>query len=107
MTRAHTEWPLLAEWPRFATPERFMGHFPGGPIVPGAFLLDSAIATIERASDRRVTRVRQVKFLHPLDPAGSLRLHADIATDRASFVLTTGNDVVCTGAVELHPDADR
>lgn len=44
------------------------GHFPGDPIVPGAILLDHAIAHIERVLGRRVATISVAKFLAPVRP---------------------------------------
>jgi 3-hydroxyacyl-[acyl-carrier-protein] dehydratase len=47
------------------------GHFPGNPIVPGALLLDAAVAAI--AGERPVT-IRAVKFLLPVRPGEAVML---------------------------------
>ena len=44
------------------------GHFPGNPIVPGALLLAAATALIETSAGRRVTGLRNAKFLSSLGP---------------------------------------
>lgn len=49
------------------------GHFPGNPIIPGALLLDEALAAILGAAATPVT-VRSAKFLAPLAPGESVNL---------------------------------
>jgi 3-hydroxymyristoyl/3-hydroxydecanoyl-(acyl carrier protein) dehydratase len=45
------------------------GHFPGTPIVPGVVILDEILAAVtEWRGDSRVTAIRAVKFLAPLEP---------------------------------------
>jgi 3-hydroxymyristoyl/3-hydroxydecanoyl-(acyl carrier protein) dehydratase len=46
------------------------GHFPGNPIIPGAVLLDTALAAIATAEDLAPgpCRLRAAKFLHPVRP---------------------------------------
>ena len=45
------------------------GHFPGTPIVPGVVILDEILAALtEWRGDSRVTAIRAVKFLAPLEP---------------------------------------
>ena len=49
------------------------GHFPGHPIVPGAWLLAWVVATAARrltaeCDTRAVVGVKRVKFLRPLAP---------------------------------------
>ena len=51
----------------------FAGHFPGHPIVPGAWLLAWVVATASRRlaaerDPRAVMGVKRVKFLRPLAP---------------------------------------
>lgn len=50
------------------------GHFPGRPIVPGAVLLDHALAFAARTTGRRIAGVRSAKFRSPLEPGVSCRL---------------------------------
>lgn len=71
-------WAVPPEHPALA------GHFPGHPIVPGALLLDAAIARLEATPAgstrqarpvRPVRQVREAKFTHRVQPGQALRLH--------------------------------
>jgi 3-hydroxymyristoyl/3-hydroxydecanoyl-(acyl carrier protein) dehydratase len=44
------------------------GHFPGKPVVPGAVLLDHAMALTERRIGQAIDRVITAKFPRPLLP---------------------------------------
>jgi 3-hydroxyacyl-[acyl-carrier-protein] dehydratase len=51
------------------------GHFPGNPIIPGALLLDEAVAAIAEALERTgVVLIRAAKFLHPVCPGDTVRM---------------------------------
>ena len=51
------------------------GHFPGNPIVPGAYLLALAEACLSDAG-WRIASVRRVKFRAPLRPEEAFALSA-------------------------------
>jgi 3-hydroxyacyl-[acyl-carrier-protein] dehydratase len=61
-------------WPAFE------GHFPGAPILPGAYLLALVVREIEQHAALpslvagRELQVQQVKFLSPVRPGDVLRL---------------------------------
>jgi 3-hydroxymyristoyl/3-hydroxydecanoyl-(acyl carrier protein) dehydratase len=61
-------------WPAFD------GHFPGAPVLPGAYLLALVLREVERhaALAARVAgrelQVQQVKFLAPVRPGDALRV---------------------------------
>ena len=51
------------------------GHFPGNPIIPGALLLDEAVAAITVALERAgVVLIRAAKFRHPVRPGDAVRM---------------------------------
>jgi 3-hydroxymyristoyl/3-hydroxydecanoyl-(acyl carrier protein) dehydratase len=51
------------------------GHFPGNPIIPGALLLDEAVAAIAAALERTgVVLIRAAKFRHPVRPGDTVRM---------------------------------
>ncbi|MDO5623707.1 MAG: 3-hydroxyacyl-ACP dehydratase [Pseudomonadota bacterium] len=94
--------PLLAEWVVAPEPGAFAEHFPGHPIVPGACLLDAAVAGVEAASGQRVRAVTACKLLAPVAPGERLRLHAHLSQAQARFTLTRGDGVVAsTGTLRL------
>lgn len=78
------------------------GHFPGNPIVPGALLLDAAIAAITgHAAPPGGIIIRNAKFLRPVRPgerlvlaweaaaSGSIRFEGRVAGEaRAAFAGT-------------------
>jgi len=47
------------------------GHFPGSPVVPGAFIVRAIHDALEMATGARLRMIElsQVKFLHPLLPS--------------------------------------
>ena len=54
----------------------FDGHFPGDPIVPGAYLLALAERRLA-ASGWRITGARRIKFLSPLRPDQAFQIEAN------------------------------
>ncbi|MDO5086104.1 MAG: hypothetical protein Q4D74_00655 [Comamonadaceae bacterium] len=70
-----TRWPVQACWNVPPAHPALAGHFPGHPIVPGALLLDTAIAYVEAARGRRVRQVSDAKFTLRVLPGQALRLH--------------------------------
>ena len=102
------DWPLLAQWRASVQAGQFDGHFPGQPILPGAWLLDAVAAQVEAACGRRVLAVREAKFLSavPATPPGPLlRLHARLEPDLARFALMHGAALACAGALALQEGA--
>jgi 3-hydroxyacyl-[acyl-carrier-protein] dehydratase len=81
------------------------GHFPGNPIVPGAWLLAWAIAAAERhlaATDARtVTGVKRVKFARPLLPEQVFECEFKPGVDTLRFTLTSDAAVVAEGSLYL------
>ena len=66
----------------------FAGHFPGNPLVPGAYLLALAIEDArarlrELGSDHEPVGVRTIKFLAPLRPGQPFRCEFDPIDERA------------------------
>lgn len=94
------------------------GHFPGHPIVPGAWLLAWVVATAARRlaaerDTRAVVGVKRVKFLRPLVPEQafecSLKFGARSA-DRAAgshdsmrFTVHGSGTLIAEGSLLLQP----
>ena len=57
----------------------FDGHFPGSPVLPGAYLLAIVLHELEQQPALRARlgptlQVQQVKFLAPVSPGQTLRI---------------------------------
>lgn len=100
MTRAGA-FSLPAAHPMFA------GHFPGNPIVPGAYLL----ALLERSANEwlrarghaaHVAGVRAVKFLRPLRPDEVCEIaFGEPCADALRFRLAVADAPYATGTLVL------
>jgi 3-hydroxymyristoyl/3-hydroxydecanoyl-(acyl carrier protein) dehydratase len=82
------------------------GHFPGHPIVPGAWLLAWVICAAQRqlaAADdvRAVAGVKRVKFARPLAPEQAFDCTFKRGTDTLRFTVTAGGAVVAEGSLHL------
>ncbi len=91
-----------------ATHPMLAGHFPGHPIVPGAWLLAWIVAEAERrCAPRKVSGVKRAKFLRPLAPdqafecAFNARVGAHGAADTLRFTVTHQGAVMAEGALQL------
>ena len=97
------------------------GHFPGHPIVPGAWLLAWVVATATRrlaaeCDTRAVVGVKRVKFLRPLEPEQSfecaLKLTARSAGtetgshDSIRFTVNSSGSLIAEGSLLLRPQVD-
>jgi 3-hydroxymyristoyl/3-hydroxydecanoyl-(acyl carrier protein) dehydratase len=80
----------------------FAGHFPAMPLVPGALLLDWAIAEMTVRWGASVPFiVKQCKFLLPVFPGDALQLRVTVVDQRADFVWIRGPQSVCAGVLTL------
>ena len=80
----------------------FAGHFPAMPLVPGALLLDWAIAEMTaRCGVSAKINVKFCKFLQPVLPGDALRLRLDVVAHRVDFVWTKASQSVCAGVLTL------
>ena len=80
----------------------FAGHFPAMPLVPGALLLDWAIAEMTARWGASATiNVKLCKFLQPVLPADTLRLRVDVVGQRVDFEWMRASQSVCAGALTL------
>ena len=80
----------------------FAGHFPAMPLVPGALLLDWAMAEMAiRCNASFPIEVKQCKFLQPVLPGDALHLRVDVVDQRVDFVWTKSSRPVATGVLTL------
>ena len=78
----------------------FAGHFPGHPLVPGAWLLDHVVAAAAEAGLAGPWRLASVKFLSPVGPDEVVTLHLDPArAGGLSFTLHCGARAVASGSI--------
>ncbi|MEP6608066.1 MAG: hypothetical protein ABJA83_05245 [Burkholderiaceae bacterium] len=88
------------------------GHFPGHPIVPGAWLLAWIVAAATRrlAGAATVGAVKRVKFLRPLPPDQSFDCALDVrartesgdgSCDTMRFVVTSAGATIAEGSLQL------
>ena len=78
----------------------FDGHFPGDPIVPGAYLL--ALAEGRLASEGwQMSAARRVKFLSPLRPDQAFRI--EVLTGKSGTILRwwRADDKIAEASVTL------
>ena len=80
----------------------FVGHFRAMALVPGALLLDWAIAEMTARWGTSVpVNVKFCKFLLPVLPGDALHLTVGVVDQRADFVWTRAAQSVCTGVLTL------
>ena len=81
------------------------GHFPGNPIIPGALLLDEAVAAISATLEPTgVVLLRVAKFLHPVRPNDAVRMQWRFtAAQLISFEcrLIDGDILAASGTLEI------
>lgn len=86
------------------------GHFPGDPIVPGAWLLSFALARARRALPAlglagRVDGVASAKFLRPVRPGDVLELTLRPRGDAGvAFAFACGDATVASGVLAIGVD---
>jgi 3-hydroxyacyl-[acyl-carrier-protein] dehydratase len=74
----------------------FEGHYPGNPILPGIYTLESVQQGIERlyaGRGRRVTmtRVKSMRFLAPFAPGDLMRVQAQVEERPGGEVLASAS----------------
>jgi 3-hydroxymyristoyl/3-hydroxydecanoyl-(acyl carrier protein) dehydratase len=94
------------------------GHFPGHPIVPGAWLLAWVVAAAKRqlaaeGEARAIAAVKRAKFLRPLAPdqAFECALKKGVQAagtearshDTVRFTVTSGGMLIAEGSLQLQP----
>jgi 3-hydroxymyristoyl/3-hydroxydecanoyl-(acyl carrier protein) dehydratase len=87
----------------------FAGHFPTFPILPGAALLDEALAAIAstRGIDLTQWRIASAKFHEAVRPGDELSLEHDAAANGAlRFTIRSAKRLVASGTlVQALPEA--
>lgn len=94
------------------------GHFPGHPIVPGAWLLAWVVAAATRrlsegGQTRAIAAVKRVKFLRPLVPDQAFECVLKSVPQAAGtearrtgtvrFMVTSGGTRIAEGSLQLQP----
>lgn len=83
----------------------FAGHFPGLPILPGALLLDTALAAIE--SDLKIElvewQVASAKFLEPVRPGDVLTVEHSRTADTIRFAVRLADRPALSGTLSRLP----
>jgi 3-hydroxyacyl-[acyl-carrier-protein] dehydratase len=81
------------------------GHFPGRPIVPGAFLLSWVIVQarewLASRAQMRVVGVRSVKFLRPVAPGEAVAAVFTLSAETLKFSLSLDGERCAVGVLEL------
>jgi 3-hydroxyacyl-[acyl-carrier-protein] dehydratase len=80
------------------------GHFPGNPIIPGAFLLSEVLRAIETdlGSALYPFQIKAAKFLHPVRPGDRLLIEfSGLDGNRIRFSCTASGTEVLAGEVVL------
>ena len=81
------------------------GHFPGHPIVPGAWLLAWVVAAAE--SRRTVAGVKRVKFLRPLAPDQMFECTLQESDVTMRFTVTSAGELIAAGSLRLQAHSVR
>ena len=95
------EQPIATDLPSFE------GHFPGAPVLPGAFLLSLVLQAIAArpAWARKVgaaPHIQQVKFLAAVGPGQTLHIGLDDRHNAVAFSVRCGTTVVARGTLAKH-----
>lgn len=82
------------------------GHFPGDPIVPGAWLLsqvliDAADWLASTTPGARIAAVRSAKFLQPVRPGQAFTIDFAAGTGTLKFTVTLAGARCASGVLEL------
>lgn len=82
------------------------GHFPGDPIVPGAWLLSQVLIDAGdwlalTAPGTSVAGVRSVKFLQPVRPGQAYTIDFVAGSGSLKFTIALGEARCATGVLEL------
>jgi len=96
------EQPIDADLPAFD------GHFPGAPVLPGAFLVSLVLRAIAKRPAWAglagpTPCIRQVKFLAPVAPGQTLHIRLDDTPAGLSFSVRCGSTAVARGHLVKQP----
>jgi 3-hydroxyacyl-[acyl-carrier-protein] dehydratase len=77
------------------------GHFPGNPIVPGAWLLAEAVREISAAAgfNAAAVAVKSAKFFRPVRPGDSVEIEYAISADEIRFQCAVAGAKVMAGVM--------
>lgn len=73
------------------------GHFPGNPIVPGAYLLSTVAHHCEKEFAVQLENVAKVKFVRPLKPGEHAVLSMTKTNNLLKFTIKVGDESVMSG----------
>jgi 3-hydroxymyristoyl/3-hydroxydecanoyl-(acyl carrier protein) dehydratase len=95
---------LEVEQPIDADLAAFDGHFPGAPVLPGAYLLALVLRAIAREpawahKTGATPRVQQVKFLAAVGPGQTLHIRLDDTPAGIAFSARCGVTPVARGTL--------
>ncbi|HEY0666090.1 MAG TPA: hypothetical protein VGD24_08495 [Gallionella sp.] len=85
------------------------GHFPGNPIIPGALLLDGALAAIAEQQDAGggVWQVKSAKFPQPVRPGDTVRIeYTQTPAGEIRFECSVTGVKVLSGTAIRRPPAE-
>lgn len=78
------------------------GHFPGNPIIPGAWLLAEVLRSIGAAEGISIAscHVKSAKFQHPARPGDNVEVEYEYSSLGAiDFKCVVAGNMVLTGAI--------
>lgn len=90
----------------------FDGHFPGNPIVPGIAQMSMIFDLMQRTMGPGLKlegfkRVRFKQLIRPDTPISILIKPAGKTPKRFEYKLTSDEEIVCTGFIDIRIDADH
>jgi 3-hydroxymyristoyl/3-hydroxydecanoyl-(acyl carrier protein) dehydratase len=88
----------------------FDGHFPGRPVLPGAYLLAIVLHEVEQRVHLAsrlgaAPQVQQVKFLAPVGPGQTLRIRLDPQPHGITFTVHHGATLIARGQLAAASEA--
>jgi 3-hydroxyacyl-[acyl-carrier-protein] dehydratase len=78
------------------------GHFPGNPIIPGAYLLSEILRAMGDRLERRLYPcvIAYAKFVRPVRPGDRMSIEfSEVAEKRIKFSCSVGRVEVVTGEI--------